>query len=101
LGRLGQQALLNDATELKSDVVFAGVPNDGMALRPDLMESLQPKFLIVAGNDAKAQRALKDLRSRTTNIHVIASMDERAVTLTASRRKMALETVTGKGIQIR
>jgi beta-lactamase superfamily II metal-dependent hydrolase len=100
LGRLGQQALVSDGADLKSEVVFAGVPNDGMALRPELLEALRPKFLVVAGNDAKAQRALKDLRARATSINVIATMDERAVTVTASRRSVSIETMSGKRFDI-
>jgi beta-lactamase superfamily II metal-dependent hydrolase len=100
LGRLGQQSLLDAGGGLNADVVFAGVPNDGMALRPELIEALQPKFLVIAGNDAKAQRALKDLRGRATNINVFATMNERAVTLTASRRKVAIETMSGKRFNI-
>jgi competence protein ComEC len=96
LGRLGQQALLRGGGDLRSDVVFAGVPNDGQALRPELLEVMQPKVLVVAGNDAKAQRALRDLRARATNINVIATMDERAVTITAKRGKVVIETMNGK-----
>jgi ComEC/Rec2-related protein len=100
VGRLGQQALLKNGADLKSDVVFVGAPNDGIALRPELMEALRPKFLVIAGNDSKTQRALKELRSRTTNIIVIASMDERAATIKGSRRSVSLETMSGKRFDI-
>jgi len=72
----------------------------GWRLRQELVEALQPKLLVVAGNDAKAQRALKDLRTRVTNINVVATMEERAVTLTGSRRSVSLETMGGKRFDI-
>jgi ComEC/Rec2-related protein len=101
LGRLGQQSLLNAAGDLKCDVVFAGAPNDGQALRPELMEAMEPKVIAIAGNDAKAQRVLKDVRARATNVNVIATMDERAVTITARRGKVAVETMSGKRFDLR
>jgi beta-lactamase superfamily II metal-dependent hydrolase len=101
LGRLGQQSLLNAGGDLKTDVVFAGAPNDAQALRPELLEAMQPKVIAVAGNDAKAQRVLKDLRARATNANVIATMDDRAVTITAKRGKVAVETMSGKRFDLR
>jgi beta-lactamase superfamily II metal-dependent hydrolase len=99
LGRLGQQALVESEKKLKSDVIFAGAPNDAFAIRPELMEALQPKAILFAGNDARAQRALKELRARATNI--LSTMDERAITLTSRRGKVVVETMSGKRIEIR
>jgi ComEC/Rec2-related protein len=99
LGRLGQQALVACGEGLKSDVVFAGSPTDGQPLRPELLEVIKPKVVVFAGSDAKSQRALRDLRTRATN--VVTTIDERAVTLTARRGKVVLETISGNHIELR
>lgn len=78
LGRNGQPALA-ERGELKSDVVIAGVPNDGEPLRAELLDALNPELIVIAGNDAKTQRALANLRSRATN--VISTMEKGAVTI--------------------
>jgi hypothetical protein len=62
------------------------------------MELLQPKLVVVGGNDAKAQRALRELRTRVTNI--VTTIDERAITITARRGKVFLETMSGKRLEI-
>ena len=98
LGRLGQQSLVASGQNLKSDVVVAGIPTDGQPLRQELMDLLQPKLILVGGNDAKAQRALRDLRTRATNI--VTTLDERAVTITAHRGKVLVETMSGKRFEI-
>ena len=98
LGRLGQQSLIANGQELKSDIVVSGIPNDGQALRPELMELLQPKVVIVAGSDAKTQRVLRDLRGRLTN--VVTTIDERAVTITMRRRQLQVDTMSGKHLKV-
>ncbi|HUS37288.1 MAG TPA: ComEC/Rec2 family competence protein, partial [Verrucomicrobiae bacterium] len=46
LGRNGQQALAARGA-LKSNVVIAGVPNEGEPLRPELMDALKPELIVV------------------------------------------------------
>jgi competence protein ComEC len=99
LGRLGQQSLLATGEELKSDVVFAGVPTDGQALRPELMALLQPKLVALGGSDARTQRALRELRQRITNL--VTTFDERAVTITEQRGKVVVATMSGKRVELR
>ena len=99
LGRGGQQTLVNRGADLKSNVVFAGVPTDGESLRPAIMEALQPKVLIVAGNDPRVLREIRDLRTRATN--VIAAAEEGAITLTVSGKKVIVESMTGRRFEIR
>ena len=99
LGRFGQAALLNRGGELKSDVVFAGVPTDGEFLRPALIEALRPKVLVLAGNDGRVFRAIRELRSRATN--VIAAAEERAITLSVRGEKVVVETMAGRHFEIR
>jgi beta-lactamase superfamily II metal-dependent hydrolase len=98
LGRLGQQSLVASGQDLKSDVVIAGIPTDGQPLRQELMDLLQPKLILIGGNDAKAQRALRDLRTRATN--VVTTVDDRAVTVTARRGIVFVETMAGKRLPI-
>jgi competence protein ComEC len=83
LGRNGQQALLAAADNVQSEIVVAGVPNDGQVIRAELLEALRPSTLIVTGNDAKTQRALAELRARATN--VISTFESGALTVTARR----------------
>lgn len=99
LGRAGQQALAARGDPLKTDVVFAGIPNDGQPLRPELMSLLAPKVVAVCGSDAKAQRALRDLGPRLTNL--VTTIDDRAVTLTAKRGTVIVDTMSGKHFEIR
>jgi len=99
LGRLGQQSLVANGEQLRSDVVFAGIPTDGQALRPELMASIEPKIVALAGSDARTQRALRELRPRITNL--VTTVEERAVTITEHRGKVVVETMSGKRVELR
>jgi hypothetical protein len=99
LGRGGQHALLNRGDDLKSHVVFAGVPTDGESIRPAMMDALRPAVLVVAGNDPRVMREVRELRTRATN--VIAVVEERAITLTAQGNRVVVESMTGKHFVIR
>ena len=81
LGRNGQQALAVRG-ELKSHVVIAGAPTEGEPLGPELMDPLQTELIVITGNDAKTQRALTSLRSRSTN--VISTIEKGAITFSGS-----------------
>jgi ComEC/Rec2-related protein len=98
LGRLGQQSLVASGQDLKSDVVVSGIPTDGQALRPELIDLLQPKVVIIAGGNAKTLRALRELRGRLTN--VVSTIDERAVTITERHRKWDVNTMSGKHLKV-
>jgi competence protein ComEC len=95
LGKNGQLDLVSRNADLKSDMVAMGIPNDGQIIRPELIEALKAHVLIVTGNDAKTQRALRELRVAVTN--VMGTSEEGAMTITSVRR---LETMSGKEVEL-
>lgn len=95
LGKNGQIDLGSRDASLKSEIVITGIPNDGSLIRSEMIEALQPNVLIVTGDDAQTQRALRELRRRATNI--IATVEDGAVTIALPR---GVETMNGKRIEL-
>jgi beta-lactamase superfamily II metal-dependent hydrolase len=98
LGSVGQQALLAQTNDLRTDVLIAGVPNGGPVANPELLQAMRPQVFVLAGNDAKMQRALRDLRGRATNL--VTTLEDRAVTMSAARGAVVLDTMGGRHIEI-
>jgi hypothetical protein len=99
LGREGQQHLLLNTSLTTGEIVIGGVPTGGEIPRPELLERLRPKIFILAGNDAKAQRAFRELRSRGVN--VVPTAMENAVTITLQRKSAVVETMKHTRIELR
>lgn len=65
LGRPGQEALMNNHTNLQADIVVTGLPEQGEALCDGLIERIQPKLIIIADSEFPAtKRASPALRER-------------------------------------
>ena len=58
LGRLGQRALLERASEreLRADIVIAGLPAQGEPLNPQLLAAIQPRLVIIHDTEFPASR---------------------------------------------
>jgi competence protein ComEC len=93
LGRMGQQKLLDSGCPLQTDIAVAGVPNDGQVLRPELTRAMQAKMILLAGNDAKAQRGFRELRAR--GVSVRATADQGAITIRAQRGRVTVSSGAG------
>jgi ComEC/Rec2-related protein len=84
LGRQGQDALLARGSDLRADVVIAGVPSEGEPLRSGLLEAIRPRLIIIADDDyPPAARAKETLMKRLTGsgISVLQTSKTGAVTL--------------------
>jgi beta-lactamase superfamily II metal-dependent hydrolase len=65
LGRAGQEALMQRTADLRADIVVAGLPAQGEALRDTLLAAIQPRAIIICDSDFPASaRASPRLRER-------------------------------------
>jgi len=84
LGRAGQSALLARTNDLRSDIVIAGLSDDGEPLCDALLAAAQPKIIVVADSESPAtRRASPALRARLeqTGVPVIYTRTAGAVTV--------------------
>ncbi len=98
LGRPGQEALLDRESDLRADVVIAGLPSQGEPLCDGLLERIQPRVIVVMDAEFPApQRASLRLRERLSRngATVLCTRETGAVQLTARRGKWTLRTMLG------
>jgi len=98
LGRLGQDALLERAPDLRADVVVSGMPTDGEPLNDTLLAAIQPHVIVIADADFPAtKRANKTLQERLARrgVPVIYSRTAEAVTLEARGSGWELRAMDG------
>jgi competence protein ComEC len=88
LGRLGQEALLQEQTSLRADIVVAGLPEQGEPLRTALLEAIQPKLIVIADSEypipKRANPALRE-RLAQSGVPVVYTRDVGAVTIQLRR----------------
>jgi len=68
LGAAGQERLLQSGADLKSEILFCGIGNDGHPPRPALLDQIKPSLIILSGNDSKSAKAAQELRARHWNV---------------------------------
>lgn len=98
LGRLGQDALLERAPDLRADVVVSGLPADGEPLNDALLAAIQPRVIVIADADYPAtKRANKALQERLarSGVPVIYTRVAEAVMLEARRNSWELRAMDG------
>jgi len=99
LGRNGQSALLARANDLRADVVIAGSPDAGEPLCDALLDSVQPKIIVIADSEFPAtRRAGRELKQRLSarNVPVIYTRTAGAVKIVTRRDGWELQTMDGQ-----
>ena len=103
LGRLGQRALGQRGFEqLPSDIVVTSLPAEGEPLSDSLLETIQPKAIIVCSGEYPATaRPGKSLRERLASrgLPVFYTHETGAVSLTLKPGKLILETMRNQSIE--
>lgn len=71
LGKPGQNALMTRHPDLRADIVITGLPTQGEPLAEALLDTLQPKLIIVSDSEFPAsQRASEILKRRLADRHI-------------------------------
>jgi ComEC/Rec2-related protein len=98
LGRPGQEALLERESDLRADIVIAGLPAQGEPLCDGLLDRIQPQVIVVMDAEFPAtQRASPQLRERLSRrgATVLCTRETGAVQLTVRGRQWRLQTMRG------
>jgi beta-lactamase superfamily II metal-dependent hydrolase len=102
LGRLGQSILLEHTNNLHADIVITGLPTDSEPLCDALLDTIQPKVIVITDSEFPAtRRAAPALRERLAqrNIPVIYTRNTGAVTLTMRPSGWELRTMDGTKLE--
>jgi competence protein ComEC len=98
LGRPGQNLLLEQETNLRADIVIAGLPANGEPLCDALVDAIHPKLIIVADAESPAtEQAPARLRARlqARNTPILYTRETGALTLEWKGADWRLKTQTG------
>lgn len=98
LGKAGQQQLLESGSDLRSDIVIAGMPEAGEPLHPELLEAISPRVILL-GTSRFPYTALgtTELRARLEKAAaVFYSTESDAVTLTFRDRSCRIQDMNGR-----
>jgi competence protein ComEC len=104
LGRPGQDALLQRTPDLRADIVVTGLPVQSEALGDALLDTVQPRLIIVADSDfPAAERASPKLRERLARrrVPVIYTRTAGAATIEWRQHDWKLRTMSGVRISSR
>jgi competence protein ComEC len=99
LGREGQNVLLSRTNHLRADIVIAGLPDEGEPLCDVLLDTAQPKVIVIADSEFPAtRRASPKLRARLEQkgIPVIYTRTAGAVTILLRPGGWELHTMDGQ-----
>jgi beta-lactamase superfamily II metal-dependent hydrolase len=99
LGRPGQGALLDRESDLRADVVVAGIPVRGEPLGDALLDAVKPRVIVVSAGEVPAQeRATRELRERLERrgIPVFYTSDDGAATITMRSKGWEVRAMSGK-----
>src|ERR1019366_5692441 len=99
LSRAGQSELLSRTTDLRADIVVAGLPAEGEPLCGALIDAVQPHVIVIADSEfpatRRASRALHE-RLEQRKIPVIYTRNAGAVTILTDVRGWELQTMDGQ-----
>jgi beta-lactamase superfamily II metal-dependent hydrolase len=104
LGRAGQSELLSQTNDLRADIVIAGLPDGGEPVGDELLDTIQPKVIVVADSEFPAtRRASRELTERLAgrNVPVIYTRTAGAVTILARPKNWELQTMDGQKFESR
>jgi len=101
LGPAGQGALLEQAADLRADIVVTGLPARGEPLSDELLAAIEPQLIVV--NDAQfpaVERAGARLRERLQRPgwRVVYTSDEGTVTIRFKAQGWELRALSGKAL---
>jgi len=101
LGRAGQSALLAQTSDLRADIVVAGLPDGSEPLADALLDAIQPKVIVIADSEFPAnRRASRELKNRLSQrrIPVIYTRDAGAVKIITDKSGWKLRTMDGQSL---
>jgi beta-lactamase superfamily II metal-dependent hydrolase len=99
LGREGQSSLLKNTNNLHADIVVAGLPHAGEPLCNALLNTIQPKVIVIADSEFPANRRASSVlkaRLEKTKIPVIYTRTSGAVKVVTSKSGWELQTMDGQ-----
>lgn len=99
LGRKGQSSLLESTNILHADIVIAGLPNEGEPLCNTLLDTIQPKVIVIADSEFPANRRASSIlktRLEQTKIPVIYTRTSGAVKVVTNKSGWKLQTMDGQ-----
>jgi competence protein ComEC len=102
LARAGQDALMRRHTDLRADIIVAGLPARDEPLCDPLLDMLQPRLIIIADTEFPAtRRASTKLRQRLARRpeQVVFCRDTGALTLDLAPGKITLRAADGTPVQ--
>jgi len=98
LGSAGQQELLARNTDLRADIVVAGLPDQGEPLNDAMLAASHPQLIIIADSKSPAtRRASRVLRERLEKhgVPVLFTSELGAVKISLRKNQWKVETVDG------
>jgi competence protein ComEC len=98
LGRLGQNALLERAPDLRAEIVVTGLPTATESLRDELLNAIQPRVIVVADSEyPAAERASPALKKRLERhgVPVLYARSTGALTVEFDRRGYVIRSTRG------
>ena len=102
LGDEGQRALFERTEDLRADIVIAGLPESGAALKNGLLAAIRPRLILVAdtrpGGVGRADDALRS-RLALQPARVLYTSDCGSTTLEIQDGTCRLSTMTGAGAE--
>ena len=102
MGRAGQDTLLSRTTDLRADIVSAGLPNEGEPLCDALIDAIQPKVIVIADSEFPAtRRAKRELSERLAQrkVPVIYTRTSGAVKIMTDKNGWKLQTMDGQQLK--
>jgi competence protein ComEC len=99
LGKFGQRALLERETDLRADIVVAGIPAREEPLSDALLDAVHPKAIVLSAGEYPATERVTDrLRERIgrRGIPVFCTLDDSAVTVTLRTKGWEVRAMDGE-----
>ena len=101
LGQAGQRKLFDRQTDLRADIVIAGLPEHAEPLNESLLWATRPKLIIITDSEYPAtRRAGEELRNRLemSKIPVLYTRTTDAVTIKVTKSGWQVRGMTGEPI---
>lgn len=99
LGALGQRALLDRGSDLRADIIVAGMPEQGEPLSDHLLAAVQPRLIVLTDAEFPlSKRARPQLRARLErhNVPVLRLAESGSLTLLINADKVVVSDVRGQ-----
>ena len=104
LGRAGQRAVLDRGTEVRADIVIAGLPTQAEPMGQALLEAIQPRLIIVQDQEfpasAKVSRKLRE-RLAQRGVPVLYTTEVGTVTIRIRPDGCEVATMNGRVLSLK